>query len=111
MVPFFESENIEANCEPGIQLPTITAARTARTPISVASPILPLRIRYIQRPMKSPMGMVQAIVKVPQELPGTNSRAPFGKVTVSVPSSEPLDALGTSIKKASERAVTAPPAV
>ena len=43
-----------------------TAAAT--TPMTVASAILPFRKRYMYSPMKSAMGMVAAIVKVPQEL-------------------------------------------
>ncbi len=48
--------------------PPATAASMAITPMTVASAIRPLRQTYIQKPMNIPMGMVMAMVKVPQAL-------------------------------------------
>src|SRR5438552_2873043 len=45
-----------------------------------ASTIRPLRMRYIQRPTNRAMGMVQAIVNVPQLLPGMTWTLPLGSV-------------------------------
>ena len=48
--------------------PPATAASIATTPITVASTMRPLRHTYIHRPMNIPMGMVMAMVNVPQAL-------------------------------------------
>ena len=41
----------------------------------------PLRRRYMYQPTKSAMGIVQAMVKVPHELPGTSRRACSGRTS------------------------------
>ena len=48
--------------------PPATAASIATTPMTVASTMRPLRQTYIHMPMNIPMGMVMAMVKVPQAL-------------------------------------------
>src|SRR5262249_42977972 len=75
------SEKKGSSAEPGTQLPTTTAPSVARAPSSDASTTAPLRILYMYRPTNSAMGMVQAMVKVPQELPGTTWTQPGGNVT------------------------------
>ena len=49
-------------------LPRITPRSTMLTPISVASPMRPLRITFIHSPVISAAGMVTTIVNMPQEL-------------------------------------------
>src|SRR5262249_9441874 len=75
------SEKNGASGEPGIQLPAITAASVARAPISDASTTRPLRILYMYSPTNSAIGMVQAMVNVPQLLPGTTCTLPGGRAT------------------------------
>src|SRR5262249_61544741 len=60
----------------------MTAARVAAAPMSEASTMAPLRILYMYRPTKSAMGMVRAMVKVPQDEPGTTCTQPAGRRTV-----------------------------
>ena len=48
--------------------PPATAASIATTPMTVASAMRPLRQTYIQNPMNIPMGIVMAMVNVPQAL-------------------------------------------
>jgi hypothetical protein len=43
-----------------------------------ASTTFPFRNRYMYQPTSSAIGIVQAIVNVPQELPGTSRLAPAG---------------------------------
>ena len=62
-----------------MKAPAKVAASTAAAPRSDASRILPLRKRYMYQPTKSAIGIVQAIVNVPHELPGTSRRAFSGK--------------------------------
>ena len=60
--------------EPGIQAPATVAASTAAAPIKDASTTRPLRSRYMYQPTNKAIGIVHAIVNMPQELPGiTNS--------------------------------------
>ena len=47
--------------------------------MSDASRIFPLRKRYMYQPTKSAIGIVQAIVNVPHELPGTSRTASSGR--------------------------------
>src|SRR6516164_6881402 len=79
-VPSLDRENAPSNGEPGIQLPATVAASTATAPMIDASTTLPLRSRYMYRPTNRAIGIVQAIVNVPQELPGMTTRAPSGNV-------------------------------
>src|SRR5437879_10634950 len=71
--------------EPGIRLPATVAARTPAAPISDASRTRPLRMRYMYRPTNRAMGMVQAMVKVPQDEPGTTWAQPAGRRTAPAP--------------------------
>ncbi len=54
--------------------------------MSDASPMRPLRMRYIHRPTNSAMGMVQAMVNRPQDEPGITQDDPSGRCSVSPPS-------------------------
>ena len=47
--------------------------------MSDASTTFPLRNRYMYQPTNSAIGIVQAIVNVPHELPGTSRRASSGR--------------------------------
>ena len=47
--------------------------------MSDASTTFPLRNRYMYQPTNSAIGIVQAIVNVPHELPGTSRRAFSGR--------------------------------
>src|SRR5262245_22112863 len=80
IVPSRESENQSAKGEPGIQLPATVTPIVAAAPISDASTTRPLRKRYMYSPTRSAIGTVQAIVNVPQELPGTACETPPGNV-------------------------------
>ena len=71
IVPPRESWKYGSSGEPGIQPPMTVAANVAAAPISEASTTRPLRMRYMYSPTNSAIGIVQAIVNVPQELPGT----------------------------------------
>src|SRR5262249_9798205 len=66
------SEKYPSHGEPGIQLPTTTAASVKAAPISDASTVFPGRRRYMYQPTNRAMGMVQAMVKTPHEEPGTS---------------------------------------
>ena len=48
-------------------------------PMSDASTTLPLRMRYMYRPTNRAIGIVQAMVNVPHELPGTTCLQPCGQ--------------------------------
>jgi hypothetical protein len=58
--------------------PAQVQARTAAPPMSDASTMCPFRITYIQSPTNRAMGMVQAMVKVPHELPRIRRTEPAG---------------------------------
>src|SRR5262249_45378440 len=73
-----ESRKNGSSREPGIKAPANVAASTAAAPRSDASRILPLRRRYMYQPTKRAIGIVQAMVNVPQELPGTRRRVSGG---------------------------------
>src|SRR5262249_21701154 len=75
------SEKNRSHIDPGIQWPAMVTAIVAAAPISDASRIFPRRNLYIYRPTNSAIGIVQAIVNVPHELPGTANTAPAGNVT------------------------------
>ena len=57
-----------------------------------ASTTRPGRILYMYSPTNSAIGIVQAMVKVPQEEPGTRRTAPAGSVAVS-----PVQARGVGL--------------
>src|SRR5262245_7121251 len=75
------SEKNGSSGDPGIQLPTTVAISTPPAPISDASMTRPLRILYMYRPTNRAIGMVQKIVNVPHDDPGTGSTVPAGRVT------------------------------
>src|SRR4051812_32113484 len=79
MVWFREREKKASDDEPGIDAPAIVAASTATAPTSDASTTRPLRNRYMYQPTNRAIGIVQAIVNVPHELPGTSRLAPAGR--------------------------------
>ena len=79
MIPSRERVNHGARKEPGIRLPITTLATTPMTPMMLASAIFPGRIRYIQSPTNSAIGIVMAIVNVPHGL----SRKAFTTVNPS----------------------------
>src|SRR3954470_13962671 len=89
MVCSREREKYGSSREPGIDAPATVAAGTATAPTSGASTTSPLRKRYMYQPTNRAIGMVQAIVNVPQELPGTSRLAPSGRTQPS-PSGCPL---------------------
>src|SRR5439155_25781860 len=60
--------------------PTNVATSVSAPPMSDASTIRPLRILYMYRPTNRAMGMVQAIVNVPHDEPGTRRTAPGGNL-------------------------------
>src|SRR3989442_862015 len=92
--------------EPGIQLPMMTAATTATTPnAEAAATPPPLRTLVMYHPMTRPIGIVQAMVKVPQELPGTSSCDPAGSSIALVSLAWADHSAGVSIKNASDRGV------
>src|SRR5690242_11838380 len=66
-----------------IQPPKKTAPSVRLAPMMEASTVFPGRNLYIHRPTSRAIGIVQAIVKVPQEEPGT-MRAEFGGIAPSV---------------------------
>src|SRR4051794_6425604 len=68
----------------GTQAPAIVAASTPAAPTSEASTTLPLRNRYMYQPTNSAIGIVQAMVNVPHELPGTSRLAPLGRTKPGV---------------------------
>ena len=74
------SENQPSSREPGTQLPTKTAVSVSAAPINEACTTAPGRIRYMYSPTKSAIGIVQAIVNVPHEEPGTSTSQPSGSV-------------------------------
>src|SRR6266478_2969756 len=106
IVWFFVREKNGSSTEPGIQLPTMTAARTATTPNADAWAMPPpFRTLVMYHPMARPIGIVQAIVKVPHELPGTSSNDPGGRSIALVSSAFADHSAGVSIKNASDRGV------
>src|SRR5262249_5787779 len=80
--------------------PSTTAPSVSAPPITEASITCPLRMRYIQRPTKSAMGIVQAMVNVPQLLPGMTWTLPLGNVMVTGASAGPgpISPLGTGTR-------------
>src|SRR5437764_262600 len=67
--------------------PATVAASTPAAPTSDASTTFPLRNRYMYQPTNSAIGIVQAMVNVPHELPGTSRRAFLGRRNESGPAS------------------------
>src|ERR1019366_2007037 len=61
--------------------PATVATSTPTGPMADASTTRPLRKRYIQKLTNSAIGIVQAMVKVPQELPGMTCTQPSPNVT------------------------------
>src|SRR5579883_1176675 len=80
MVPSREREKYGSSREPGTQFPATTAARISAPPMSDASTTRPGRRRYMYSPTRSATGIVQAMVNVPQELPGTSWTEPAGRM-------------------------------
>src|SRR6476469_438013 len=76
MVCSLESEKNGSSGEPCTQLPATVAKRTPTAPMADASTTRPLRNLYIQKLTKSAIGIVQAMVKVPHELPGSTWTLP-----------------------------------
>ncbi len=74
------SEKNRSSGEPGTQCPATTAASVRATPMTDASTTRPGRMRYIHSPTSSAIGIVQAMVNVPHELPGTTCVQPAGSV-------------------------------
>src|SRR3954454_22236519 len=83
MVWFRDRENKGPSDEVGIDAPAIVAASTATAPTSDAATTYPLRKRYMYQPTNRAIGIVQAIVNVPHELPGTSRFAPSGRTQPS----------------------------
>src|SRR3954452_24109075 len=79
IVAFRDSENHGSSPDPGIKTPANVAASTAAAPITDASTVFPGRNLDMYQPTNSAIGIVQAIVNVPQELPGTSRLASFGR--------------------------------
>src|SRR5436309_4176320 len=73
-------ENQPSSGEPGTQLPTTTAPMVSTPPMSDASTTFPGRMRYIHRPVKSAIGIVQAMVNVPHDEPGTTWEQPADRM-------------------------------
>src|SRR5262252_7988047 len=108
-----DSEKNRSSAEPGIQCPAIVTPIVAAAPMSDASRIFPLRILYMYQPTNSAIGIVQAMVNVPQELPGTSCVTPADSVSLpsvsaSGDSGSPLVGVIRLILNASLR-VTSPP--
>src|SRR3954453_8887775 len=82
MVALREGEKYGSRAQPRPQAPAPVAASTPAAPTSDASTTRPLRNRYMYQPTNSAIGIVQAIVNVPHELPGTTRLAPFGRTTL-----------------------------
>src|SRR3954464_15713573 len=74
-----ESRKNRSTGEPGTSAPAYVAASTPAAPTSEASTTLPLRNRYMYQPTNRAIGIVQAIVNVPHELPGTSRLASLGR--------------------------------
>src|SRR5262245_38323250 len=83
IVQFFDRLNTSRSGECGIQLPAIVAASTSAAPISDASTTLPLRILYMYRATKSAIGIVQAMLNMPHDEPGTRSWLLGGSFTIA----------------------------
>lgn len=64
-------------------MPATVTASVAAAPMREASKIFPRRSLYMYKPTNNAMGIVQAIVKVPQELPGTACLMPEGRTSLS----------------------------
>src|SRR5476651_435441 len=94
MVASLLREKYGSKTEPGIKLPAMVAAKTPTPPMRDASTTWPLRILYIHRPTNRAIGMVQAIVNVPQELPGTSCADFVGTVNSTL-----LGGLATGVKR------------
>src|SRR5262249_46523361 len=103
MVASLDNEKYGSRNEPGTRLPATVAPRTPIPPMIEASATLPLRILYIHRPTNSAMGIVQAMVKVPQELPGM-SWTVFSGTTNREPSFVLASATGRPLARSDWRA-------
>src|SRR3954453_11370373 len=79
MVALREGEKYGSRAQPRPQAPAPVAASTPAAPTTEASTIFPLRNRLMYQPTNSAIGIVQAIVNVPHELPGTRRRAVAGR--------------------------------
>src|SRR3954471_10203308 len=67
--------------------PRNTAPSVRAAPTIDASTTLPGRRRYIHRPTSRAMGIVQAMVNVPQDEPETRRTAPGGMAASTTPAS------------------------
>src|SRR6266849_10938481 len=102
MVSLRVSEKIDSSDDPGIHRPTTVAATTPTAPIRDASTTCPRRILYMYRPTKKAIGMVQAMVNVPQDDPGTTCLHLAGSVTTPSTGISGVSA-GTRTTNCSER--------
>src|SRR3954453_19262101 len=102
MVALREGEKYGSRAQPRPQAPAPVAASTPAAPTTEASTTRPLRNLYMYQPTNSAIGIVQAIVNVPHELPGTSRRA-FAGSTSPGPSGFPLrkTPLGTARRNGS----------
>ena len=73
------SEKYRSSGEPGIQLPGDDGRERQHAADERRLDDAPLRMRYIHRPTNRAIGIVQAMVNVPQELPGTTWTHPAGR--------------------------------
>ena len=81
MVCSFDREKYGSSAEPGLQEPATVAKRTRPAPIALASVIgLPGRSQYIQMLTSRAIGIVAAMVKVPQEEPGSRVATQFSAI-------------------------------
>src|SRR5436309_699302 len=101
VVQFFDRLNTSRSGECGIQLPATVAARTSAAPISDASTTRPLRMRYMYKPTNSAIGIVQAMVNVPHELPAMINRVLSGKVMTPSCEGDSSLSLGSCTENAS----------
>ena len=83
--------------------PRIVAPMTPAAPISDASVTRPGRMRYIHRLTSSAIGIVQAMVNVPQALPGMICCVFSGSVTVPLSTRSGPDVMATRTLNASGR--------
>ena len=92
MVWFFDREKYGSSAEPGIQEPATVAKRTRTAPIAEASVMWPGRSQYIQKLTSRAIGIVMAIVKVPQHVGSIETNtADINNAQVTLPEGLTLD--------------------
>src|SRR3954453_2273029 len=108
MVALREGEKYGSRAQPRPQAPAPVAASTPAAPTTEASTTFPLRNRYMYQPTNSAIGIVQAMVNVPHELPGTSRLASLGRV--QPPPGLPLSAepAGTASRNDSWNVISSP---